>query len=271
MKLYMKVGEFSRITGLSHKALRLYDRAALLVPAYTDEATRYRYYLPNQITDAIRIKILRGFGVSLDNIKSFVSEKTPERLNGFFTEQKEKLKRLISEHERNLILLDQLTKEPNNVFETYGIKMRDEPDVPVVSIREKVRKEHFDKRVAERRDELKDFLRRSGERACGSSFALLHHEEFSTKVFFDLETCVPVSEVIATPQGINSRKVGGGAMVSTLHKGSYEWIPAAYGAILRWIGNNSYVPLRPMREVYITEPDERMPENNRTLVLWPVK
>jgi len=38
------IGEFSRITGLSIKALRLYHEKGILVPGRVDDATGYRYY-----------------------------------------------------------------------------------------------------------------------------------------------------------------------------------------------------------------------------------
>ena len=40
----MPIGIFSRITGLSHRALRLYADRDLLPPAYVDPETGYRYY-----------------------------------------------------------------------------------------------------------------------------------------------------------------------------------------------------------------------------------
>lgn len=38
------IGEFSRITGLTVKALRLYHETGLLVPFTVDEDSKYRYY-----------------------------------------------------------------------------------------------------------------------------------------------------------------------------------------------------------------------------------
>ena len=52
--------EFSAATGLSVKALRLYDERGLLVPARVDRATGYRRYAEDQIATAGRIALLRS-------------------------------------------------------------------------------------------------------------------------------------------------------------------------------------------------------------------
>ncbi|PWU21233.1 MAG: hypothetical protein C5B50_02280 [Verrucomicrobia bacterium] len=46
MKTTYSIGEFSQITGLSAKTLRLYHEKAILVPSSVDEATGYRFYVP---------------------------------------------------------------------------------------------------------------------------------------------------------------------------------------------------------------------------------
>lgn len=54
--------EFAAVTGLSIKALRLYDERGLLVPARVDQATGYRRYTEDQIATAARIALLRLAG-----------------------------------------------------------------------------------------------------------------------------------------------------------------------------------------------------------------
>lgn len=52
-------GEMSRASGLSAKALRLYDASGLLVPAEVDARTGYRRYAPAQLERARSIAALR--------------------------------------------------------------------------------------------------------------------------------------------------------------------------------------------------------------------
>jgi len=65
--------EFSAATGLSVKALRLYDERGLLVPARVDRATGYRRYTEDQIATAGRIALLRRAGIGLADIERFLA------------------------------------------------------------------------------------------------------------------------------------------------------------------------------------------------------
>ena len=65
--------EFSAATGLSVKALRLYDERGLLVPARVDRATGYRRYTDDQIATAGRIALLRRAGIGLADIERFLA------------------------------------------------------------------------------------------------------------------------------------------------------------------------------------------------------
>ncbi len=65
--------EFSAATGLSVKALRLYDERGLLVPARVDRTTGYRRYSGDQIATAGRIALLRRAGIGLADIERFLA------------------------------------------------------------------------------------------------------------------------------------------------------------------------------------------------------
>jgi DNA-binding transcriptional MerR regulator len=65
--------EFSAATGLSVKALRLYDERGLLAPARIDRATGYRRYAEDQIATAGRIALLRRAGIGLAGIERFLA------------------------------------------------------------------------------------------------------------------------------------------------------------------------------------------------------
>ncbi|HEY6294925.1 MAG TPA: GNAT family N-acetyltransferase, partial [Streptosporangiaceae bacterium] len=64
--------EFSTVTGLSVKALRLYDERGLLSPARVDRATGYRRYGEDQVATAGRIALLRRAGIGLSDIARFL-------------------------------------------------------------------------------------------------------------------------------------------------------------------------------------------------------
>jgi PPM family protein phosphatase len=70
----MPIGEFSERSGLSINRLRTYADAGLLVPAAVDPASGYRYYAPDQFSDAKVIDTLRQADVPLADIADFLRE-----------------------------------------------------------------------------------------------------------------------------------------------------------------------------------------------------
>ena len=72
-------GEMSRASGLSLKALRLYEANGLLVPAEVDARTGYRRYGEAELARARSIQALRRVGLPLDRVHELI-DAPPERL-----------------------------------------------------------------------------------------------------------------------------------------------------------------------------------------------
>ena len=72
----MTIGAFAGRTRLSPKALRLYDRLGLVVPARTDPASGYRFYSEDQVAGARLVALLRRLGMPLPAIAD-IADKPP--------------------------------------------------------------------------------------------------------------------------------------------------------------------------------------------------
>src|SRR5258708_20294635 len=78
-----KIGDFSRLSLVSVKALRYYDELGLLRPARVDEFTGYRYYSASQLTRLNRILVLKDLGLSLQQIALLLDkELIPDQIRG---------------------------------------------------------------------------------------------------------------------------------------------------------------------------------------------
>ena len=66
----MSSGEFARTSGLTRKALRLYDELGLLTPVRVDPQSGYRFYAPAQLEQARLVAWLRRLGMPLAEIRS---------------------------------------------------------------------------------------------------------------------------------------------------------------------------------------------------------
>ncbi|MFI7499137.1 MerR family transcriptional regulator [Streptomyces sp. NPDC049687] len=63
------IGEMARDSGLGVSALRFYDRAGVLVPAWVDPVSGYRWYEPEQLEEARVLARLRRAGMPLADIR----------------------------------------------------------------------------------------------------------------------------------------------------------------------------------------------------------
>src|SRR3954447_16571025 len=72
MTTKLSIGDFSRMTYLSVKALRHYHDVGILEPAEIDPATGYRFYLPSQVGVAQMIRRLRDLGMPLDEVRTIM-------------------------------------------------------------------------------------------------------------------------------------------------------------------------------------------------------
>ncbi|MFJ5974506.1 MerR family transcriptional regulator [Streptomyces sp. NPDC093060] len=63
------IGEMARDSGLGVSTLRFYDRAGVLVPAWVDPVSGYRWYEPEQLEEARLLARLRRAGMPLPDIR----------------------------------------------------------------------------------------------------------------------------------------------------------------------------------------------------------
>ena len=67
-----KIGDFSKMSKTTIKALRYYEKEGLLKPAFIDQDTSYRYYESSQLVDISKIISLRQIGLSIKDIPSYI-------------------------------------------------------------------------------------------------------------------------------------------------------------------------------------------------------
>lgn len=77
----LKIGEVADFFQISVKAVRIYEKKGIIVPAYVDPESGYRYYTPDQLHQMAALLELKALGFSLDEIKDvMVGESSKEAL-----------------------------------------------------------------------------------------------------------------------------------------------------------------------------------------------
>lgn len=80
-EVLLKIGEVAAFFDISVKAVRIYEKKGILVPAFVDPESGYRYYTANQLHQLGALLELKALGFSLDEIKEvMVGESSKEAL-----------------------------------------------------------------------------------------------------------------------------------------------------------------------------------------------
>ena len=112
----LKASDFAKLCHVNKKTLHYYDQIGLFKPFFTNEHG-YRYYSYQQYETFFLISSLKEMGMSLDEIKQFLSNRSNEQFLATLIQQKQKLDQHIqtltqtSLRLSNMISLTQHTNE----------------------------------------------------------------------------------------------------------------------------------------------------------------
>ncbi len=246
-----KIGEFSKLSRVSVKALRHYDDLGLLHPARVDRFTSYRYYTAEQLAQLNRILALRDLGLSLEQVRQVLRDGLPaEQLRGMLRLKQAELEQHLAEEQERLqrvaARLRQIEQEGN--MPTREVVLKEVPALRVAALRGVVETYSAQGPLWNR---LGDYLQQHGIKPTGPCFTIDHNEEYRPQDV-DLEVCEPVDaglddsgpvrvyDLPAVPQ-----------MASMIHHGSYDGLAAAYQGFMAWIQANGYRISGPNREIYV--------------------
>lgn len=245
------IGEFSRITGLSVKALRLYHEKGVLIPARVDLDTGYRYYNQQDIERARVVLRLRNFEFSLEDIREILDHCADEAdLVQYLEEQRRSLERRMAVLREKMRALDQAIrqeKEAPMVAQTGSFDVEEKTVAPqlIAGVRMKGKYSDCGKGFAL-------IGKRLGRHLCGKPLNLYYDGEYREDDA-DLEACIPVRKAVSA-EGISVRELPGGRCVSLLHEGPYEELGRSYAKILAYVRGKGYKTVLPTREVYLKGP-----------------
>jgi DNA-binding transcriptional MerR regulator len=246
----LSIGEFSKITGLTVKALRFYHEEGILVPRYVDKGTGYRSYEEEQIETARLIAHLRSFEFPIQEIKAiFASSEDDEALDQVFERQKKVLEDRLRHYQNVKRSLEQFLAAERQVLQmidaTGGIQEKTIPAMLAAGIRTKGK-------YSDCGGLFGKLYRAFGFAASGPPFLLIYDSEYK-ELDADYEACIPLRKN-KTAEGVNVRELPAVKCVTMIHKGPYEQIGLAYSKILGEIKARKLEIELPSREVYLKGP-----------------
>lgn len=244
------IGEFSKITSLSIKSLRLYHEKGILIPAEVDEFSGYRYYNEGNYDIARSVKILKDFEFSLAEIKEILDECDKdedilEQLHKKLGEIERKISRYqeISRSIESLINYERENKMKTE--EEFSVEEKEVETILIAGYRMKGK-------YSDVGEGFKILGKAMGRFINGKAMNLYYDGEYKDEDA-DFEPCFPVRKGNSTDK-ISVRELPGGKCVSLIHKGSYETLTKSYKKLYGYINEEGLKTKLPTREVYLKGP-----------------
>lgn len=269
----LTIGEFSRMTHLSVKALRHYHDVGVLEPAAIDPFTGYRSYDASQVVPAQVIRRLRDLGMPLDSIRSVLTAPDLETRNREIAAHLTQMERELEQTKATVAGLRALLAGPAS---RPAIEYRTIPAVTAVAVAQVVQAADLMTWGSGAFRALRAALAGARLAEAGPPGALYPGD------FFELERSEITAFVPVRPPAGRASLGGQGAGVRLLeipaveaavavHEGSLDDSDRTYGALGSVVAERAIGVDGPIREYYLIGPGEDGDESKRrTEVCWPV-
>ncbi|MFC1429343.1 MerR family transcriptional regulator [Streptacidiphilus sp. N1-3] len=270
----LSIGVFARRSRLSHKALRLYDRQGLLVPADVDPASGYRRYRESQLATARLIVQLRRLDMPLAAVAAVAAAPATEaaalvRAYWDGVEREFAGRRWLALH-----LSAQLSGSPSEAGDSkmFTIEVRDVPAQQVLTEQRHVTAADLPRFIGEAMGRLIAAAEPFGGMA-GPGLAI-YHGEVNEDSDGPVEICIPV----AVPPGADTTRVA--LREEPAHREAYTRISkaqvafpqilSAYDAVSHWLTAEGSRASDSPREVYFADWDAAGPEDPVCDIAFPI-
>jgi DNA-binding transcriptional MerR regulator/effector-binding domain-containing protein len=273
MRVRLAIGDFSRMTHLSVKALRHYHDVGILVPAEVDPASGYRFYEPSQVPVAQVIRRFRDLGMPLDEIKDVLQAPDIATRNALIATHMRRMESALAETRSVVASLRSLLERPPA---SIAVEHRSVGPVMALAIAEHVSATELDGWWDGAFRELDAALAAAAVPAAGPRAALYSTEYFAFEAGGEVVAYVPVAaEVSAGEVNVAGRarmlEVPAAELAVAVHEGSFAELDRTYGALGTYVAEREIGLDGPVRENYLVTAFDTDDESRyRTEVCWPV-
>ncbi len=251
-----RIGEFSKLCGLSVDTLYHYEKMKVLAPAHVDQFTGYRYYEAEQLVTVNKVLALKDAGFALEEIAKILSSD----LN---------TTSLINMLEKNALLLEEaLTNEHNrlvrlhtNIFliKNGGIPQMNEITIKkvepilIASIRKAFHKSEFDNELETMWADVNQYIDVKGGKRTIPCMMLYHTGwwDMDDTGILDVEVVEPITKAFQGSENVFVYELPSiEKMVCIVHKGPFSTMGKTCDALFAWIKQNGYKIGGAIREIY---------------------
>jgi DNA-binding transcriptional MerR regulator len=259
------IGDFSRMTYLSVKALRHYHDVGVLEPAEIDPATGYRFYTPSQVGPAQMVRRLRDLGMPLDAVRDVLRAPDANARDAALVDHLRRMEEELARTQQTVASLRTLLQRSP---EPLVVERRAIPATRALAVVEHVR---GDDAVAWWMGAF-TLLHRLGRHVRTGPDGALFPLGFFEDEEGEVTAFVPVREVPAgLPPRVREIEVPAITAAVAVHDGPFGDLDRTYGALGTWVLDRAAGADGPIREYYLPTGDLDDLLQHTTEVCWPVR
>jgi DNA-binding transcriptional MerR regulator len=267
VSVLLTIGDFSRMTYLSVKALRHYHEIGLLEPAKVDPESGYRLYQPAQVVTAQVIRRLRDLGMPLEAVRAVLDAPDLATRNAVIAGHLRRMERELEQLRGTVTSLRMLLEEPSVPIE---VEYRSVPNAPVLAIVGRVRMADADAWLGDALDELRAAVARPDVHRTGPDSALYFSDFFHCDAG-GVTAFVPIAGAARVSGRVEPLELPAVELAVSVHHGSSAQVDRTYGALGTFVAQRAVGVDGPIREHYLVSAADTDEEaRHRTEVCWPV-
>ena len=249
-----KIGEVTKIMGITRKTLLVYEDMGLLKPAIKDEESGYRYYSADNMTQIRSIRSLQALGLTLKEVEEYYYN--TDNIDTYL----ERLTVLRATLDRNIQMLQVRSAKRGDLTVRKTTLPRQ-----VCFCRR-----YTCENIGEAASVLRDTYIAAARTGKMSMIARMFTMRMTHADKLDLMCCIPVDNSFDGPERMEFAET---PALCIYYRGPYEGTATAIRALTEYIKENNIEAAGPFRSVYLEGPPNRggNSEDYITQVAVPIK
>lgn len=266
MEPRLTIGDFSRATHLSVKALRHYHDVGVLSPIAVDQQTGYRFYGTNQIEVAQVVRHLRKLEMPVEEVKAVLRAANDDERNQILVAHLQRMELQLEETRKTVALLRAML-EPAAL--DIPVEHRSLPTILAAAITETVQLRAMSAWWLEAFTEIYAALRGQGQDPSGPGGGLYSTEVFTDEIGESV-VFVPISKSIGRSGRVRTIEIPAADVAIVAHHGALSGAGPAYAALGKYVAEHALGASGPIRERYVETRGNSNDDTVLTEICWPI-
>jgi DNA-binding transcriptional MerR regulator len=265
----LPIGDFSRATHMSVKALRYYHRVGLLEPADVDGFTGHRRYTTEQIPTAQVIRRFRDLDMPVEEIREVLAAPDVQLRNKLIADHLGRLEASLSRTQSAVAALRDLLDKPADPGDGR-ISHRGVPEVRAAAVTSVVDIADIGPWYHGALGELRATLAAQHVTADGPAGGVYATDLF-TQERGEATVFVPCARTVRPVGRVAQVVVPAAELAVIVHAGPESEADRSYGVLASHVARRAIGVDGPIREYYLTSPEDTPDESAwRTEICWPI-